>query len=118
MALIQRVLNLEQKDYYIKHLTIVNCLLPTNLTDKEIEVLAAFMSLDKSLTEDDMFNTLARKKVRASLKQSPGGLGNHLKSMIEKKVIDKNEITNKLTIKGFIFPEEKSQGYQIKINKI
>lgn len=117
MKLIQQVLNLEQGDYYKKHLAIINCLLPTYLTDKEIEVLAAFMSLDKHITEDDMFNTVARKKVRASLELSPGGLGNHLKSMIRKKVIDKNEITNKLTIKGFIFPEEQTQGYQIKINK-
>jgi DNA-binding MarR family transcriptional regulator len=117
MKPIQRILHLKQDDYYIKHLTIINTLLPTYLTDKEIEVLAAFMSLDKNLIEDDMFNTVARKKVMTKLNLSPGGLGNHLKSMINKKVLDRNEITNKITIKTFLLPQEPAQGYQIKILK-
>lgn len=115
MKLIQRVLKLERRSYFEKHLTIVNSLLPIGLTDKEIQVLSVFMSLDKSLIEDDMFNTLARKKVRETLTLSPGGLGNHLKSMIKKTVIDKHAITNKLTVKAYLIPEDKVQGYQIKI---
>lgn len=118
MTLIQRVLKLEGKSYYEKHLTIVNSLLPTNLTDKEIEVLATFMALDKSLIEDDMFNTLARKKVREQLTLSPGGLGNHLKSMIGKGVLDKQDSTNKIAVKNYLIPQEQSQGYQIKITKV
>lgn len=73
------------------------------------------MSLDEHLIDEDMFNTVARKKVREDLKLSPGGLGNHLKSLIAKKVIDKHSITNKLTVKDFIFPQNNMQGYQIKL---
>lgn len=118
MKPIQQVLNLDKNNYYIKHLTIVSCLLPTNLTQKEIEVLANFMSLDKSLIEEDMFNTLARKKVMKELNLQPGGLGNHLSSMIDKKVLVKNEITKRISIRDFLIPKEPSQGYQIKINKV
>jgi len=117
MKPIQRILNLNQDDYYIKHLTIVSVLLPTHLTNKEIEILAAFLSLDKSLIEDDMFNSVARKKVMQKLKLSPGGLGNHLKSIINKKVLDRNAITNRITMKPFLLPQEPTQGYQIKIIK-
>jgi len=117
MKTIQRILNLSKEDFYIKHLTIVNLLLPTHLTNKEIEILAAFMSLDKNLIEEDMFNTVARKKVMGKLGLSPGGLSNHLKSIIDKKVLDRNTITNRITIKPYLLPHEPVQGYQIKIIK-
>lgn len=115
MKIIPRVLRLGQTDYYMKHLSIVNCLLPTNLTNKEIEVLSSFLSLDKVLIEDDMFNTEARKKVMKKLNLKPGGLGNHLKSMLDKKVLERNQYSNKLSIRDFLLPEEDKQGYQIKI---
>lgn len=117
MKIIPRVLRLEQTEYYKKHLSIINCLLPTNLTNKEIEVLSSFLSLDKVLIEEDMFNTQARKKVMTKLNLKPGGLGNHLKSMIDKKVLERNEYSNKLSIRDFLLPEEDEQGYQIKIIK-
>lgn len=115
MKVIQRALTLNRFGYYSKNLEIISCLLPTHLSPKEIEVLASFLSLDRYIIEDDMFNTLARKKVMSSVGLSPAGLSNHLKSMIRKKVIDKNEITNKLTIKEFLLPKEDIQGYQIKL---
>ena len=118
MRPIQRVITLSGKEYYTRHLEIVSCLVPTKLTDKEIEVLASFLALDKKITEKDMFNTMARKEVRESLGLSPGGLGNHLKSMIGKKVLDKDEMSNRITIKEFLLPAERQQGYQIKIIKI
>lgn len=116
MEIIQRILKLDQHNYYVKHLELISCLLPTNLTKKEIEVLAAFMSLDKSITEGDMFNSVARKKVMEILdNMSPGGLGNHLKSMIDKKVLDKDVETKRIRMKDFLKPKSNIQGYQIRI---
>lgn len=115
MGIIQRELRLDKNQYNIKHLQMVNTILNADLTDKEIEVLAVFMSLDKMITEDDMFNTIARKKVMDKLNLSPGGLGNHLRSMIDKNALDKNEISKRIRIKPFLFPDKKVQGYQIKI---
>lgn len=117
MKLIQQTLRLSQTQYNKKHLEIISALLPTNLTGKEIEVLATFMSLDKSITEGDMFNTLARKRVRELLGQSHGGLGNHLKSMLDKSVLIKDEETNRLSMKEFLLPQDDIQGYQIKLVK-
>tara|TARA_R110000796_G_scaffold118353_5_gene232003 strand:+ start:10131 stop:10490 length:360 start_codon:yes stop_codon:yes gene_type:complete len=118
MKIIKQVISTEGREYYEKHLKIVSCILPTKLTQKEIEVLAFFMSLDKNLIEEDMFNSLARKKVMEGLsKMSPGGLGNHLKSMIVKQVLDRHNITKRITIKSFLIPEESSQEFQIRLEK-
>lgn len=115
MTPIQRLLKLDRMGYHVKHLTILNTILPMHLTEKEVEVLAAFMSLDSAIIKKDMFNTVARKEVREKLQQSPGGLGNHLKSMIAKGVIDKDEITKQLTVKEFLIPNPGVQYYKIKL---
>ena len=71
MQIITNVVKVDSYDYYVKHLEILNVMLPEKLSQKEVEVLAAFMDQDKSLIEDDMFNGVVRKKVmdKLSLKQ-------------------------------------------------
>lgn len=118
MKIITKEIKEEGHMYYVKYLEILNVLLPAKLTHKEIEVLAAFMSQEKNLIEDDMFNGVVRKKVMEKLNLKPGGLGNHLKSMIKKKFLDKNEITKKITIKPFLMPEDNVQGFRLKITKV
>jgi len=110
---IQKILNLPLKEYYMKHLAIVSCLLPTHLTVKEIEVLSSFLVLSGELTKHNLFNPLCRKKVRETLNLSQGGLGNYLKSMTDKKVLMKSEEFGKLEIRPFLMPDAFKQGYQI-----
>lgn len=117
MKIIQQAFKLENQEYYTMHLGIINAVLPVKLTEKELEVLAAFMSLDKSIVEENYFNPVARKKVLKKMDLSPAGLSNHLKSMINKGFLSKNDITNAITIKVFLLPEEDNQGYQFKISK-
>ena len=122
MQVITNVIKVPKQEYYVKHLQIINIILsdekyPEKMSSKEIEVLAAFMSQEKVLIEEDMFNGIVRKKVMTQLNIKPGGLGNHLKSMIEKKFLIKNEITNKITIKPFLMPEVQ-QGFRIKLVEI
>jgi DNA-binding MarR family transcriptional regulator len=122
MQVITKVLKVSKYDYYIKHLEIMNVLLPEDkfperLSTKEIEVLAAFMSQDKNLIEEDMFNGVVRKKVMEKLSLKPGGLGNHLKKMIAKNYLTKNPITRKIDLRSFMFPVNNSQGYRIKLVK-
>ena len=114
---IQQVIKVEDRKYYEKHLSIVGVLLPTNLTKTEISVLACFMSLDKKIIEEDMFNPVSRKEVMKRLNLSPGGLSNHIGSMIDKKVLEQSEITKRIKIKEFLLPENNHQGYQIKLVK-
>lgn len=123
MQVITNVIKVNNYDYYIKYLEIMNIILPDDkfpdkLSSKEIEVLAAFMYQDKNLIEDDMFNGVVRKKVMDKLNLKPGGLGNHLKSMIEKKFLVKNDITKKITVKSFLIPENNNQGYRLKLVKV
>ena len=117
MKIIQRAFKVENQEYYTMHLQIVNAVLPVKLTDKELEVLSAFMGLDKNIIEENYFNPVARKKVLKRLDLSAAGLSNHLKSMINKGFLTKNNITNVITIKEFLLPEEDGQGYQFKIVK-
>ena len=110
--------NLTNEEYYIKHLEIVNPLLPnaSRMTDKELRVLACFMSLNGDLVNKNRFNTIARKEVMNKLGISSGGLGNYLKAFKDKNLIFKNEY-DVLEITEFLIPQEESQGYKILITK-
>jgi DNA-binding MarR family transcriptional regulator len=114
---IQQVLNgLSDYEYHVKHLEILNPVLPAQLTKKEIEVLAGFMSLQGDLVEKDRFGTQARKTIREKLSMSPGGLSNHLRELKNKFFIYEGE-NGKYRIKEFLIPNDKVQGYQFKIQK-
>lgn len=118
MKIIQKAFKLDKEHYYVMHLQLVNAILPVKLTDKELEVLAAFMALDSNIIEDGYFNPIARKRVMKKLDLIPAGLSNHLASMIKKGFLTKNSITNVISIKEFLLPEEDGQGYQFKIMKV
>lgn len=117
MRIITKLIKVSNYDYYVKHLEFLNVLFPVKLSQKEIEVLAAFMAQDKKLIEEDMFNTIVRKKVMKQLNLSPGGLGNHLEKMLTKGFLSKNEITKKITIQKYLLPESNGQGYRLKLVK-
>ena len=85
-TMIRKELALTRDKYYMKHLSIINPLLPVSLTPKEIEVLAAFMALKGDIA-NDRFGTTARKLVMDKLSLSLSGLGNYLKSLKDKRFI-------------------------------
>lgn len=117
MEKIQKGLTLTKEEYYVKHLSIINPMFPIELSKKEIEVLAAFLALDKAIVEDDYFNSLARKKVREKLNLKAGGLSNYLRTMISKDFLEKSDITGRITIKPYLIPDPIAQGYMFKIVK-
>lgn len=119
MNIIGKILkNLGNEEYYVKHLQIINPLLPSvsKMTQKEIEVLAGFMSLSGDLVDKNRFGTSARKEVMSKLNISSGGLGNYLKSFKNKNLIFINDY-GVLELKEFLIPELNNQGYKIKIIK-
>lgn len=118
MQIISNIMKVDSFTYYVKYLEIVNAMMRRKLTHKEMEVLAAFMSQDKNLISEDMFNGVVRKKVMEKLGLKPGGLGNHLKVLIEKEFLVKNEVTKKITIKPYLVPEDNDQGFRIKLVKV
>ena len=107
------------EQYYIKHLTIINCIFPEAMamTDKEIRVLAAFMEIKGELVEDDRFNSIVRKKVMKKVGLSSAGISNYLKSLIKKNLLLKNEFSNRIKVQDFLVPQEDNQVYQFKITK-
>jgi DNA-binding MarR family transcriptional regulator len=115
MIPLKKQLTLPAKQYYEKHLAIVNVFLPVTLTPKEIEVLAAFMSLEGSIAID-RFGTSARKLVREELSISSGGLGNYLKSLKDKGFITETPDSD-FNILPLLHPAEGKQGYMFQLNK-
>jgi DNA-binding MarR family transcriptional regulator len=115
MNIIKKSLRLSRGDYYTKHLLIINHILPIQMTPKEAEVLAAFMSLEGDLA-DDPFSTTGRKIVRERVGISAGGLGNYLDQLKEKGFI--LEVDKVLSILSILIPEKKVQGYQFKLEEI
>ena len=112
MAIIQKHLKLKRDEYYKRHLLIINNLLPVQMTSKEAEVLAAFMSLEGELA-NYRFSSLGRKLVREKLGISFGGLGNYLDQLRYKGfLITKGKDFDILPI---LIPDENKQLYQFKI---
>jgi len=109
---IKKTLKLDKKDFYQKHLEVINPFLPIKLTPKEIEVLAEFLNLEGDLKED-IFGTTARKVVKGNLNISAGGLGNYLKSLKQKGFIYKKY--GALFISQVVLPSEFEQEYHFKI---
>lgn len=116
MKPIKKILKVNSKNFYTKHLEIINPLLPVSLTPKEIEVLGSFMSLKGDIAEKDRFGTSCRKIVKENLNLSDGGLGNYIKSLKDKGYIiskDNNWEIHPIMIIG----EEDSIVYMFKIEK-
>lgn len=101
--------------YCKKHLEIISALLPVKLHSREIDVLATFFSLPRDITEGDLFNTLARKKVKSILKMSDGGLSNHIKNIYDKGFIYRDGVNGALKVKDYLIPSEKKQIYKFKL---
>lgn len=110
----KRIDLLNNEDFIEKYLQIIHLLLPVQLDKKEIDVLSSFLSLDKSITEDDMFNTFARKKVKDKLSLSSAGLSNYLRTLIDKAYLLKNKQTGTIKVNPIIIP--KSNDYEFIIN--
>ena len=110
---ISKTLKLDSKNFYQKHLEVINPFLPIKLTPKEIEVLSEFMNLEGDL-EEDRFGTTARKVVKTNLNISAGGLGNYLKSLKEKGFIYKKY--GALFISEVVLPAQFEQEYYFKIS--
>jgi len=116
MSLIKKTVKLESKEEYLKlHFFIINPMFPVQLSNKEAEILASFLSLDKSLIEEEVFNPLTRKRVMESKLLSPGALGNHLKTMLSKGFLTRNEVTNKISVNPMCLPSYPSQDYNFKL---
>lgn len=114
-GIISKTLRLSKTDYYRKHLSIINPILPETMTPKEVEVLANFMALDGELSKEP-FGTTGRKTVRTKMKISPGGLGNYLTQLKDKGFILQG--THKiLRILPVLMPNEAEQLYQFRLLK-
>jgi len=114
MKVLKKQLTLPKTEYFIKHLSIVNIFLPVTLTPKEIEVIAAFMSLEGDIAEQ-RFGTSARKMVREQLNLSPGGLGNYLNSLKQKRFLAEKD--GSFSILPILHPDVVQQNYVFQLNK-
>jgi hypothetical protein len=113
MNIIKKTLELDKEEFYKKHLLIINHILPVQMTSKEAEVLAAFMSLEGDISKDP-FGTSSRKIVREKVGISAGGLGNYLEQLKTKGFIFEED--NVISILPFIIPDKTEQGYQFKLS--
>lgn len=110
----KKLLRLGKQDYYETHLAIINCILPTKLTPKEIEVLAAFMSLEGDIAQY-RFGPSAKKIVMKLVNLSPAGLSNYISQLIEKKfLVRKGDL---IEIYPLLIPDEQEQVYIFKLIK-
>ena len=113
MNIIRKALKLKKEEFYKKHLLIINHILPVQMTNKEAEVLAAFISLEGDIAKDP-FSTSGRKIVRERLNIQPGGLGNYLDAFKKKQFVLENN-DKELRIIPILIPSKLEQFYQFKL---
>lgn len=115
MKEIKKLLRLPKTDYFITHLSLVNCLLPIKLTPMEIEVIAAFMSLEGDIAQY-RFGPSAKKLVMTQCKISPAGLSNYIGSLtIKGFLIKTGDVTSILPL---LIPENNQQLYLFKLENL
>lgn len=114
MKIIKKDLKLKsKKDYFLKHLQIIVPYLPVDISPKEMEVLACFMTISD---EDKRFSTEGRKKVKSMIdKLSDGGLGNFLRSLKDKGIILSQQDGTLYIHKALIPMGDGKQEYQFSI---
>jgi len=113
MKIISKSLELSRDKYFEVHLAIINPVLPVQLTEMEIKVLAAFMSLEGDIAQD-RFGTTARKLVREKLNIKFAGLSNYISSLLKKGFI--RQESNSYIIIPVVTPQDKEQHYQFKLS--
>jgi len=113
MKVIQSSFELSKIDYYKTHFKILNAVLPIDITDKEIDILSNFLSLPVEMTNENMFNSMTRKKVIEALTLTNGGMSNHLKNMKKKGYLIRNG--EYLIIHPNLLPAHSVQGYNFKL---
>lgn len=115
---IKKLLQLDRDDYFQTHLDLINCILPVRMTPREIEVLAAFMSLEGDIAQY-RFGPSAKKIVMTKLGLSPAGLSNFIGtqgSLTEKGFLLKQGDMTKIL--PLLIPKQDEQTYLFKlINK-
>lgn len=111
MKIISKSLVLHGSSYYVKHLEIINPLLPRRLTEKEIEVLAEFMFLDL----EDRFSSEGRKLVMEKLGLSFASMTNYLSSLRKKGFLIKG-INNTYDIVPVMLCDRDKMVYNFKID--
>ena len=84
-------------DFYPKYLKLINVILPHPLTQKEIEVLSAFMELKGDLVESNRFGTEARRLIRNKFGfKTHSNIDNYIKYFKTKGILVKNQQTGLL----------------------
>lgn len=93
-----------EKDFVRYHLTILNALLIDKLTNREIDVLIEFITLEQSIIEvDGLFGSTAKKVVRKNLNNmSVAQLSNIITSLTNKKFLHSTEGNDDLVIRSWV----------------
>ena len=87
----------KRADFYPKYLKLINVILPERLTQKEIELLSAFMELKGDLVESNRFGTEARRLIRNKFGfKTHSNIDNYIKYFKTKGILVKNDQTGLL----------------------
>ncbi len=121
--IVQKIIRVKNKyEYFLKHLELINVFLDKEkkMSKKELEVLTICLIQDKELLKIDLFNKKVRKIVMEELNLKPGGLSNHLKSIVNKGILVKDSTTGVIMLsnafKNAFSIAENNQGYKLKIH--
>lgn len=111
---ITKRLTLGRMDYFETHLSFINCVLPIKMTPMETKVLATFMAIEDNLAQY-RFQKIGRKLVKDRLGLSSAGLSNHVRELLAKGHMTKDEATEELSILPILYPKGTTQDYRFRL---
>lgn len=111
---IRKKLILDRLDYFETHLSFINCVLPIKMTPMELKVLATYMSIEDNLAQY-RFQKIGRKLVKDRLGLSAAGLSNHIRELLRKGHMSKDEKTEELSILPILYPKGNVQDYYFRL---
>ena len=107
MKPLQKTLNLESTDYYKVHVGLVNILSNSDLTSREVDLLAFFV-------KHGGINSRTRILAGELMGMSPSNISNYLKTLKERNVIIKDK---GYKIRAAFYPSTTEQTYLITLVK-
>lgn len=101
---------IDRKNFYPKYLKLINVILPQPLTQREIDILSAFMELEGDVVDNDRFGTQARRLVRERFKfKSHSNLDNYIQYFKRKGVLYTDDTGKLKVVNSINIPKDEKE---------
>jgi DNA-binding MarR family transcriptional regulator len=101
----KKVFSLPKREYLLKHLEVLNSIIPVKLSPTERQMIAILLDREEDLVLNDLLSKEVRKKLREELNMSYQNLSARLKRLKNEGFIYLDPADNKWKLIKFLLPD-------------